>query len=37
MNKVGVFLTTQEIRNVKDLYGKGKIYIIFYRGWENCV
>ena len=22
-NKIGVFLTTQEIRNIKDIYGKG--------------
>ena len=24
LNKVGVFLTTQEIRNIRDLYGKSK-------------
>ncbi len=24
LNKIGVFLTTQEIRNVRDLYGKSK-------------
>lgn len=24
LNKIGVFLTTQEIRNIRDLYGKNK-------------
>ena len=24
LNKIGVFLTTQEIRNIRDLYGKSK-------------
>jgi hypothetical protein len=28
LNKIGVFLTTQEIRNIRDLYGKSKGTII---------
>lgn len=31
MNKVGVFLSTQQLRNIKDLYGKGIIMIYFQR------